>query len=984
MAVLGSREQLCIHQKVSKQKGAVQNAMCRSLTKARQCPFFNGVQKRKKDSAEVGTSEVHDIEDLLSLGRQQTFCPFFAERDSQLTADIVFLPYNYLVDPDIRRTLQLSLKNNIVIIDEAHNIAGMMTAAASFDLPSIQLANAIAEVQHAMEVLNQASGPDDVQLPQEERAHELAEYLELKRLLLKLEEAIASLPLETRDGKPILVRNGDWLLEFLAQVGITRASSQALLDTLQKVVNTLADEADSTGFRREPAIQGLQEHIRMLFHEGEEGMKACFKALVQRDVDANPPAGKRSAMQVTSTGRTLSLWCMDPSVSVARLMRSAAPYLFILTSGTLSPIPSFAAELQLNFPIQLENPHVIDTKQVSALVIPKGPRGTSLNSSFNLRDRPEYKTELGMLLVNLCRIVPHGLLVFFPSYSVLAGALEAWKAPSVPGSKTVWESICSNKTPVVEPRESSQLKPVFDEYNACIKAGQGAVFFAICRGKVSEGLDFADNAGRAVVVTGLPFPNRADLRVQLMKTFLDERCRATKGTFNGSQWYMQQASRAVNQCVGRIIRHRHDFGAVLFCDERFGDAQNVRSMSSWLRPQIQITSAFGDVVRSLSHFYRVNGDCPPPAPAPAPPRPSSSVSLKRGFVPPRCGGPAGAEAEADAAPTSLRPDGASAVAIGQQARQFWHANLQPPDLVAQLGSTPQRAPENSCEAAAAGPPASPMGRLAPPLPGSESNAWSAPQVGHLPAGPPLAPPAAAPRGDPKADAKQYLLQVRQQLTPEEYLEFKRVLQAFKDASATVGSSTQAEVFFDSLVQQCIALFGPRTGLLRGFSQFTPALFRGRYLRAIESIVEPGRLPANAAELTAPRRTEAAVDPGCIDLVTGKAKRQRIEAPTLAQPLPTSLLPSIVAAASRTSTIAVGPQQHPSNEGLSPPRNQPQEPATPNGFTCQVCQETCREPYSSRCGHICCFACWQRWLEQKLECPICRTKVRLKLLTRLHV
>lgn len=43
------------------------------------------------------------------------------------------------------------------------------------------------------------------------------------------------------------------------------------------------------------------------------------------------------------------------------------------------------------------------------------------------------------------------------------------------------------------------------------------------------------------------------------------------------------------------------------------------------------------------------------------------------------------------------------------------------------------------------------------------------QVGHLPAGPPLAPPAAAPRGDPKADAKQYLLQVRQQLTPEEYL-----------------------------------------------------------------------------------------------------------------------------------------------------------------------------------------------------------------------
>ena len=30
----------------------------------------------------------------------------------------------------------------------------------------------------------------------------------------------------------------------------------------------------------------------------------------------------------------------------------------------------------------------------------------------------------------------------------------------------------------------------------------GAMFFAVCRGKVSEGLNFADRAGRAVVITG--------------------------------------------------------------------------------------------------------------------------------------------------------------------------------------------------------------------------------------------------------------------------------------------------------------------------------------------------------------------------------------------------------------------------------------------------------------------------------------------------
>ena len=36
----------------------------------------------------------------------------------------------------------------------------------------------------------------------------------------------------------------------------------------------------------------------------------------------------------------------------------------------------------------------------------------------------------------------------------------------------------------------------------------------------------------------------------------------------GQEWYRQQSSRAVNQAVGRVIRHKHDYGAILLCDER--------------------------------------------------------------------------------------------------------------------------------------------------------------------------------------------------------------------------------------------------------------------------------------------------------------------------------------------------------------------------------------------------------------------------------
>lgn len=45
--------------------------------------------------------------------------------------------------------------------------------------------------------------------------------------------------------------------------------------------------------------------------------------------------------------------------------------------------------------------------------------------------------------------------------------------------------------------------------------------FFFCQ--ASEGLDFADNFGRGVIITGLPFPPKMDPRVILKMQFLDEK-----------------------------------------------------------------------------------------------------------------------------------------------------------------------------------------------------------------------------------------------------------------------------------------------------------------------------------------------------------------------------------------------------------------------------------------------------------------------------
>lgn len=35
----------------------------------------------------------------------------------------------------------------------------------------------------------------------------------------------------------------------------------------------------------------------------------------------------------------------------------------------------------------------------------------------------------------------------------------------------------------------------------------GGLMFAVCRGKISEGIDFSDNRARLVICVGIPFPN---------------------------------------------------------------------------------------------------------------------------------------------------------------------------------------------------------------------------------------------------------------------------------------------------------------------------------------------------------------------------------------------------------------------------------------------------------------------------------------------
>ena len=57
--------------------------------------------------------------------------------------------------------------------------------------------------------------------------------------------------------------------------------------------------------------------------------------------------------------------------------------------------------------------------------------------------------------------------------------------------------------------------------------------------------------------------------------------------------------------MGRVIRHRRDYGAIIMCDERFQTAGARKQLSSWLRGLVQVYPNFGSVSGSLTKFFRV-------------------------------------------------------------------------------------------------------------------------------------------------------------------------------------------------------------------------------------------------------------------------------------------------------------------------------------------------------------------------------------------
>uniref|UniRef100_A0A1I8JRN3 HELICc2 domain-containing protein n=1 Tax=Macrostomum lignano TaxID=282301 RepID=A0A1I8JRN3_9PLAT len=480
-------------------------------------------------------------------------------------------------------------------LKRSYNIEQVCEDGASVELSSVDLAQCIFEIDAAVSGLmkkitadQQASSLSLEDLSgaeaQESLDFTVSDLFALKGQLLALEKAIDSIPLGSGDSAgPGFTKPGAYVLELLAQADITAPRVAHMLDRLDKILAFMSSTQGrlfrGTGLSRlsefiagvfpqssycDPAVSsasgsssssssGSSTQRRRGLPSSSSGLAQCYKLHI-REVSGGhygrsgatsapaatvaastptPPPPLQADRRLGKPYRLLSYWCFSPAKA---MLEPGSP------RGTLYPMEALRQDLQLPFPIELSNP---------APVVPRGPNSVRLSSGYENRDSLDYQRALGECVASLCGCVPHGLLVFFPSYSLMSRCLDAWR------SSRLFDRISSRKPVFVEP--------------------------------LSEGLDFADHFGRAVVVTGLPYPMWTDPRVRLKQAWLDEQRLATGRGLTGKQWLVQsqQAYRAV-QPGHRVAYCRTETttALLLLCDERFATEESRRQLPAWLQHSV--------------------------------------------------------------------------------------------------------------------------------------------------------------------------------------------------------------------------------------------------------------------------------------------------------------------------------------------------------------------------------------------------------------
>ncbi|KAG2020289.1 transcription factor TFIIH complex subunit Rad15, variant 3 [Coprinopsis cinerea AmutBmut pab1-1] len=514
---LTSRKNLCINPDVAREKkGTVVDARCRDLTNTAVC------EKNRENPGSVPVCDWHEnlgkmepgtlipqgiwtLEGVLEYARQKVICPYFAVRRMMGFADIVIYSYHYLLDPKVAEQVSKDIsKDAIVVFDEAHNIDNVCIESLSIDLTRPMLDSAARSVTKLSEKIDEIKTTDAAKLQNE--------YAKLVEGLQEAEESDT----DGIMGNPVLpddllheaipgnIRKAEHFVAFLkrfveylkTRMRVTHVVAETPLSFLQHL-------KDITYIERRPlrfCAERLQSLVRTLELNRLDEYSSLQKVASFATLVATYEKGFLLILEPYETDTStvanpiFHLTCLDPSLAIKPVFERFSSV--VITSGTISPLDMYPKMLQFTPVVQETYPMTLTRNAFLPLVITRGSDQVAISSRFEVRNDPAVVRNFGSILVEYSKIVPDGVVAFFPSYLYMESIVAAWNDMGI--LNEVWK----HKLIFVETPDANETSIALENYRRACDNGRGAVLLSVARGKVSEGIDFDHNYGRAVIMFG--------------------------------------------------------------------------------------------------------------------------------------------------------------------------------------------------------------------------------------------------------------------------------------------------------------------------------------------------------------------------------------------------------------------------------------------------------------------------------------------------
>lgn len=614
---LSARKNLCIND-MALLSGDVDTA-CRRMTSdwnLSKCDFYEGA---------AGETEiplgVYNLEDIRKLGKERGVCPYFLVRKLVPHCDCIIYTYNYLIDPHIADVVSKNIPSNaIVIFDEAHNIDNVCIETLSIEVKRNTLENATKALKRIEKRV--------LEVRKEQKQILADEGARLKeRLREKTDESISYLYNSNHEYEyvPGNIRNTIHFVSVLKRLNeFFKTKLKTTHLTTETPVSFCKSIKDLTFIDRKTlkfSSQRLRMMIRTVFLEEDEDLNS-----LKRIVDFSTMAGLNNDgfcvifepfdTQAPSVfNPVLRLWCLDSSIAMKHVFSKFRNV--VVTSGTLSPIDIYPKILNFAPVKTAEISATLTRNSISPLIVSKGndqitlraqpdpERGLGvlevsdknvLTSTFSLRSEPSVVRNYGTLVLELSRVTPDGMVVFFPSYIYMEEIVSLWSE-----SAFITE-IMKNKLVFIETPDFKETSMALENYKRACDSGRGGVLFSVARGKVSEGVDFQDGYGRCVVMLGVPFQYTESIRLKKRLEFLKARYGIREFDFLSFD-----AMRQAAQCLGRVLRNKEDYGLMVLADRRFERADKRNKLPKWIQSFLEIGNCNLSIDMAVNigkHFFK--------------------------------------------------------------------------------------------------------------------------------------------------------------------------------------------------------------------------------------------------------------------------------------------------------------------------------------------------------------------------------------------